>query len=694
MIRALSCYSLIFVFLFCALKSFASYNDIGSGTLLLETEGSPHTKWVAPTLNTRVDIDVSGPIVRAALTQTFSNPGKEWAQATYVFPLPETAAVDRLLMKVGERIIEGEIKEKQQAKQIFEAAKKSGRKASLVSQQRENLFVTSIANIPPGESIEVTIEYQHPVDKQGDIYSLRFPMTITPRYMPGSALSLNPESEPAREEYNAALSYDLHGQGNDNDGIFPPWAEHGTNKNSTTLAVTLRPGFKLNILRSLFHQVTETQEGENLLRLTLNESEHGANRDFILQWSPEPDYRPQVELFSEGVENRNEWEDYHLLMVTPPSPELTAPPPSREVIFVLDTSGSMGGESIRQAKRALSWSLDRLRSSDRFNIIEFNSGSWNLFGSSQTATTRNLTRAKEFVSSLKARGGTEMKPALEAALCGFCARHESLRQVIFITDGAIGNEAELFRVIKGKLGNSRLFTVGIGSAPNTFFMRKAAEAGRGTYTYIGDIAKAGEAMAALFLTMESPMLTNIRVSGVKGAQLNMFPSPVPDVYAGRSMILLLKGPLPRELKIEGDTGGKKWLQTLDSTTTLRGKGIRTLWARNRIESLMDKYRFSYNQEEKDQIRQDIVDTALDHHLVSAFTSLVAVEKTVSRPADASGRQHVLANNSPLGTRFGLTATATNSETSILAGMSLLIIALILAARNSNRRQGRRIANEA
>lgn len=683
MIRALCYFSITFIFIFFAVKSFASFNDLGSGTLLLQFEDNPQKQWVAPSLETEVNIEVTGPIVRATLIQTFTNPGKDWAHGTYGFPLPETAAVDRLRMVIGERVIEGEIKEKEEARQIFENAKQSGKKASLVKQQRENLFVTRVANIPPGESIRISIEYQHPVNKQGDIYSLRFPMTITPRYRPGIAIESNTgaasTNQTASENGNLASSSGL--QGGKPDDIHPPWARQGVNNNPTNLSITLLPGFKLDNLRSLFHQVEKTPRGDNGFTLLLDKDQHQANRDFVLQWTPELNNVPQVELFSERIEGLTGTEDYHLLMVTPPAPELVASTPAREIIFVLDTSGSMGGESIRQAKRALSWSLDRLGSDDRFNIIEFNSGSWNLFGSSQGASNGNLTRAKAFVDSLNARGGTEMKPALEAALCGFCAHQGRLRQVVFITDGAIGNEDELFKVIKGKLGNSRLFTVGIGAAPNTYFMRKAAETGRGTYTYIGDISKAGEAMAELFLTMESPMLTDVSVKGDSQSPLDISPAPVPDIYAGRSLVLFLKGPLPSKLKIEGNAGTKEWHQIIDTAHSKEGKGIRTLWGRSRVETLMDKYRFSYDQAAKKEIRGLVVDTALKHHLVSAFTSLVAVEKTKARPADKEGRDHLLANNSPYGTRFGLTSTATNSGISLLAGLALLLIALALSVSN-------------
>lgn len=691
MIRTFYFYSLTLMFMFFAVKGFANFNDIGSGTLLLDFDNSPKTRWVAPTLKTDVELDVTGPIVRATLTQTFSNPGTQWAQGTYVFPLPETAAVDQLLMKVGDRVIEGEIKEKDEARQIFDEASKSGKKASLVSQQRENLFVTRVANIPPGESISVTIEYQHPVDKRGDIYSLRFPMTITPRYTPATPVDTNSVSgfddnsdashSPQSSVNRMPLTDRSIGKPED---LSPPWGAQGSNKNPTSLTLTLRPGFELDTVRSLFHLTNETRIDDNVFQLTLAEDDHEANRDFIVQWSPRQLQRPQVELFSEPSANQNdsspegsEVEDYHLLMVTPPAAELVTAASRREVIFVLDTSGSMGGESIRQAKRAVSWSLDRLQAHDRFNIIEFNSGSWNLFGNAELATTRNLNRAKQFVNSLEARGGTEMKPALEAALCGFCSQQDSLRQVVFITDGAVGNEDELFKVIKGKLGNSRLFTVGIGSAPNTFFMTKAAQAGRGTYTYIGDISTAGEAMAALFLTMESPMLTDVRITGDASHPLSISPHPIPDVYADRSLVIFLKGPLPPTLRIEANAGDKKWSHTLPAAASAEGKGIKTLWGRNQIESLMDQYRFSRDQHSRDRIRSTVTDIALRHHLVSAFTSLVAVEKTASRPAEAQSREHTLANNSPHGTRFGLSATATSSELSLLAGLLLMLAALFL-----------------
>ncbi len=637
----------------------AGFRSVESGTLLLASpKGEPEPRRAAPTLDTSVDIRVTGPLARVRVEQRFRNPGDQWTEAVYLFPLPETAAVDRMRLRVGERTIKGEIRERKAARREYEQASREGKRASLARQQRPNLFTTRVANIPPGGTLEVTIEYQQAVTKDGDQYSLRFPMTLTPRYIPGSPL-------PGGDDGGAAAP-DTH-RVPDASAITSPRGLQGENHHPTRLTLDLRSGFPLAAVTSLHHPVN----GENLApdhrRVHLDAGAHGANRDFVLRWQPAAGAQPQSSLFTESLGD----ETYSLLMLSPPDPDRLPAPDPRELILVIDTSGSMGGESLRQAKRAVLWTLNRLRPQDRFDIVEFNSATNRLFGTPRKAGERQLRRARHFVRGLRARGGTEMRPALETALCGGCGDPESLRQVIFLTDGAIGNEEELFRVIDNRLGDSRLFTVGIGSAPNTWFMRKAAQNGRGTFTYIGDPERAANTMAGLFRRLESPLLTDIRLES-GDTDLRVLPRPVPDLYAGEPVLLRLRGALPGQLTLTGELGGKPWRSTLDTREAIARPGIHAYWGRQRIESLLDRRRFTHKRNERDDLRQQVLDTALHHHLVSPFTSLVAVDRTPVKPQEATGERHLMANNSPAGTRFGLAPTATPAVLRLLLGVALLV----------------------
>jgi Ca-activated chloride channel family protein len=375
---------------------------------------------------------------------------------------------------------------------------------------------------------------------------------------------------------------------------------------------------------------------------------------------------------------------YYLLMVMPPdadeSPATSMP---RETIFIIDTSGSMHGVSIEQAKRAVQLALKGMQATDRFNVIEFNSVTNALYTQSQPVTVRSMTEASRFVQQLQANGGTEMRPALSMALDSPPSEGH-LRQIVFITDGSVGYEDELFSMIEDKLGAARLFTVGIGSAPNSWFMRKAAEAGRGSYTFISALHEVREKMDSLFRKLEQPQVTNIEVQWPSGVVVDGFPSTVPDLYLGEPVVVRVQASgefRPGErVRVSGDSVGGAWTADLPVSAALDSPGVAALWARARIGELMDVERRSTDPGE---IRSAIVETALTHHLVSKYTSLVAVDKTPARPAGDPLHSEQVPNLMPYGQSanaiFGFPATATNAPALRLAGIVSLLAALLLFA---------------
>ena len=686
----------------------ASVDEVESGTLLLrfeeesggrESGGRPahgdfQSQWVAPQLHSSADIRVTGPLVRVVLTQVFSNPSDYWAEGVYVFPLPENAAVDHMRMTIGQRVIEGQIKEREAAKKVYQKAKQSGRRASLVEQERPNIFTTSVANIPPGESIEVSIEYQHEAALESRRYSLRFPMTITPRYTPGARFPPTgtgsgdllaeqdraPHAESLDRERGASTSnrHDADLAPKDVARITPPWGLAHENHNPTEVSVSLQPGFELEDIESRYHQVSSSSHGPNHWQVTLPADSHHANADFVLEWWGREMAVPQSQLFTES----HRGSDYGLLILTPPELDVRAQRLPRDITYVIDTSGSMGGESLRQAKHALAWAVERLASEDRFNIVEFNSGAWALFDGEQLANQRNKGRALGFIDGLKARGGTEMKKALDLALCPDCGSPGRLRQVIFLTDGAVGNERQLFGSIDNKLGNTRLFTVGIGSAPNSYFMRRAAELGRGTFTHIGKLEEVSEKMTALFASIEAPVLTNLSLNLPEG-DYELAPSPLPDLYAGSALHIAIKGrDLPEQLSLSGSLNGKRWSSEVKTVGSLghddaKQRGIHIQWARKRIADLLNQRNLSRDTETRDALRGDVLKLALQHHLVSPFTSLVAVDITPVKAVNKTLHSHRLKTNPPKGTRFGLPKTATPMALYNAIGLLCLLLALCL-----------------
>jgi Ca-activated chloride channel family protein len=401
---------------------------------------------------------------------------------------------------VGERIVEGQIKERAEAKRVYTEARAQGKKASLVEQERPNIFTTSVANIGPDEDIEIVIEYQEDLHYEGGRFELRFPMVVGPRFIPGA---------------EGIEGFDGTGWGRntprvpDAERITPPVIHPDEGPiNPVGIQVDLDAGVPLSRVTSPSHAIRTEKRGASRCLVELAAGTVAADRDFVLEWEPEAAERPRAALFTEQLDG----DHYALLMVMPPQGEdALRSRMSRETIFVIDTSGSMHGTSIEQARKALLLALERLQPDDWFNVIQFNTATEALYPTSVRAHQGAVEEAQRYVKRLGAEGGTQMLPALREALGGSDAGG-AVRQVIFITDGNVGNEAQLFSYVKQHLGESRLFTVGIGSAPNSHFMRKAARFGRGTFTHIGSPKEISAKMRELLGKLESPVLRDVRVA--------------------------------------------------------------------------------------------------------------------------------------------------------------------------------------
>lgn len=613
-------------------------NEAGTGTLLLKT-AIPGCYVEAPRVATGIDVDISGPIARTRVTQRFRNPADGWVEGLYVFPLPDGSAVDTLKMVVGERLIEGEIRERQEARRIYETARSEGRTASLGEQIRPNIFNNNVANIGPLETIVIQIEYQESLRFDAGRYHLRVPLAVAPRYAPQPILQLTrleggglqfgvADPVPDRERINGP--------------VIPP--EYGK-INPVSLTIQLEAGFDLGAVESGSHEIQVVRNGTTAATIALQEGEVPADRDFALEFAPVEETIPTVSLLREN------WggEDYLLAFVVPPTiaPGATLP---REAIFILDNSGSMGGESIRQAKASLLLALDRLNPNDRFNIVRFNDSMDELFPAPVDASRENVAFAKGYVSSIQAGGGTEMLPALISALTDVTPDDRTrLRQVIFLTDGAVGNEAQLFAAINQRLGRSRLFTVGIGSAPNSYFMAGASRAGRGSFTYIGNVDEVVPRMSELFEKLEHPVMINLAAEWPEGVAGETWPNPIPDLYSGEPILITMKtSEADGLITLSGTLGGVPWRQTLDLSDARVTSGIEKLWARNKIAALDESRVYGANP---GAIDRAVLDIALSHHLTSRLTSLVAVDITPRRPDSAPLTSREIPLNLPEGWDF-------------------------------------------
>jgi Ca-activated chloride channel family protein len=632
----------------------------------------------APQLNTDVKIEITGMVAYARVIQEFENPGDEWLEGVYVFPLPEDAAVSHLTMDVGDRVIEGVIKEREEAKKVYSQAKKEGKKASLLEQERPNIFMMSLANIGPHEVIKVELEYQQTVRLDNGLFSLRFPTVVGPRYIPGQQTG----NENRFDEFNLSGWAFATTEVPDAPRISPPVVEPGQDPdNPVSLEVILDPGFNLAKLQSLYHAVDINYINDEVAEIRLNNTWAVADQDFVLEWAPDKGRAPQAALFAEEKKGEN----FIYLMVMPPAENsVTDYHIPREVIFVVDVSGSMAGPSIRQAKDALVFAVSRLQPEDRFNIITFNDIVDRFFNYPMTGTKEHIQKALHFIKRLEATGGTEIEPALYEALDG-SKNLNRIRQVIFMTDGSVGNEQQLLQTVRERLGDSRIFTIGIGSAPNSYFMRNIAERGKGTFTYIGDVKEVQERMEELYTKLENPMLTDVRLSISNQAEMEMFPDPIPDLYLGEPLTLVASTEnVPEQFLLSGYYAGRYWEAEIKSRTAGGSDGISILWARQKIKSLMDSLDGGADQ---DEVRKNVLETALQHHLVSKYTSLVAVDVTPSRPEHENMNSKMAKTNMPKGWQynkvFDLPQTATVAELCFILGTLALLLSLIvwfLAAR--------------
>ena len=610
--------------------------EVADAALLLKT-GQPGIYGMAPPLHSEVQIRVAGPVVRTRVQQTFSNPTGRCLEGLYVFPLPESSAVDTLRMTVGARVVVGEIRERAEAQRVYEQARSEGRRAALVEQHRPNVFTTSVSTIMPGEEVVIEIEYQETARFENGEYRLRFPMVVAPRYTNGTEA--------------------------------PPDSTWNGTGGGISLSVDLQPGHSLRTIRSTHHRVAQETLGHNRYRLALEQTTLAQDRDFELVWQPDLGANPEATVLTEFSGDAT----YALVLVTPPAQAPVRVP--RETVFIIDSSGSMSGPSMEQAREALLLALDDLHPGDTFNVIDFDSEARALFVRSRPVDSSSVKEAQQFVRSLDADGGTEMLRAIQLALPSGPLGPGTVRQVIFMTDGQVGNEEQLFRYIRQHLGESRLFTVGIGSAPNSHFMRNAARFGRGTFTYIGDLREVRSRMSELFQKLSSPVMTGIDVE-VGDSTAEVWPSRVPDLYHGEPLVIALRVSDPStEVVVRGRIGHQPWMTRLQLTAPLDDSGIGRLWARQKIESAMDRLSEGVDPA---AVRQQVVPVALQHRLVSQYTSLVAVDQSIHGLVGPTCAAEAVASSQRRSAADGaLPQTATPAGLLLMIGLSMIAAALVV-----------------
>ena len=656
----------------------------------LELSNDSNATQLAVLLNTDISGSVNGLIASINVKQTFQNNVDGWVNGRYVFPLPEGAAVDSFRMRIGERVINGLIKEKEQAEREFKVAKQSGKKAGLLKQHRPNMFSISVANIGPNEEVVTELTFVNKVRFEDDTFSLTLPTTITPRYIPNGQINTKSTQEIEHaidEQIKEAMKETQHDEINsvsgwasnttrvvDANDITPPQTHAIGNQASHnfSLALSVNAGLNLQSINSQTHQISSNHLSKSNVEVVLANGTEKMNSDLVLTWQATTGETPQAAFFQQKFNNAY----YSMLMVTPPQVNTSLSLP-RDVIFVIDTSGSMSGVSMRQAKQALHNGLDYLSPNDKFNIIEFDSSYTTLFKQSQTVNSQTLREAHDMVDSLDADNGTEILEPLKHAL-NSQTDSAYLSQVIFITDGSIGNEAELFRMIKSNLKDSRLFTVGIGSAPNTFFMTKAAEFGRGTSTIINDLSQVKQKMATLFKKITSPVMRDIAITWPQTESVEAYPSKLPDLYSGQPLTVIVKSDTPiTKAEIKGQLVNTPWAQSLNlkSENKKQTDNLDTVWARQKVATLMDELRTGSRSNE--QTKVDVVKLGIEHAIITKYTAFIAVEEKPSKPAEKVASDKAVPNLMPKGNTMPAPQTATPSTLLILLGLFLVLLSLTM-----------------
>ncbi len=611
-------------------------------------------------LNAIAKVHVNGVVTDVTLTHEFENPSDEWVEGNYLFPLPANSAVDKLTLKIGDNIIVGKIRKKETAKKIYTAAVNNGQKAALLEQQRGNLFTAKAGNIPPHSKISVTLHYVQPTHYDSGEFSLRLPTTFTPRYVVKNTL----DSELPQQHFAPKTN------------------------NRLQLQIALDAGAKITALHSPSHATRNTLHDDGkTATISTQSAKIAMDRDFRLTWRLQNSDEPLTLAFTEQTTD-----GFFTSLRFIPALTAKASTLSRDVVLIIDTSGSMGGSSIRQARAGALAALAHLGDQDRFNLIEFNSQFTALFPHSQTANSDNLERARQFIRGLKARGGTKMYAPLDKALSE-SSDSEYLRQIVFLTDGAVSNESQLYNLIDEKLGQARLFTVAIGSAPNDFFMRQIAQAGRGDFTAIAKVSEVKKAIKKLFAKIQHPTLTDIHVS-TAGETPEFYPNPIGDVYWGSPIVAHLHTQTPpTSLRVEGKLLGKDWQKTLSAPQVISSdakavadSALAKLWAREKVATLLTRKNYAEDALAWEDYAKAVEDIGLRYQMATEFTAFVAVEEKLSRPAQEKLVKKSVSNQIPNGT-MGFPATATSSTLTAILGTILLVIAVLLSLLARRKPQG-------
>ncbi len=496
-----------------------------------------------PLKHTDVQVDIAGFIARVTLEQQFQNPFADKIEAIYTFPLSQDAAVDRMTMTIGDRVIEGEIKERSEARKIYNEAKAAGKVASLLDQERPNIFTQSVANIEPGAQVDITISYSETLDWTDGMFQFAFPMVVGPRYVPGQPAG------PAGLGFAPPTT-----QVPDADRVTPRPTPEGTRAgHDVSLTVHLDAGLPIRFLESKQHEVYTVYANPEKTRaaVTLKDATTIPNKDFVLEYQTSSDQIEDTVLAHTDARGK-----FFALVLQPPKRVRKEAVVPKELIFAIDKSGSMMGFPIETAKRAMALCINGMQDNDTFNLITFDGGTVFCFPHAVPKTEQNIALAQQYLANLRSGGGTEMMKAVNACLAD---QHdpERVRVVCFMTDGYVANDMAIIDTIRQNAGTARVFAFGIGTAVNRFLLDGMARAGRGEVQYILSPEQADGAAERFYERVRMPVLTDIHLDFGDLAVQDVFPKSIPDLFSSKPVVV--KGRYKEAgqgtIVLRGKTGG-------------------------------------------------------------------------------------------------------------------------------------------
>jgi Ca-activated chloride channel homolog len=654
----------------------------------LFVQSSDRTKSAFILKHTEVKVKIAGNISRVEVSQQFENPFTEPLEAIYVFPLPDEAGVDDMEIKIGDRIIKADIKRREEAQAIYDRAKQEGRTAGLLEQERDNIFTQSLANIKPGEKIEVTIRYTDSLKFKGGDYEFIFPMVVGPRYIPGTPLprgsnnsetplprgsnssesplprgsnssesplprgsnssesplprgSNSSESPLPRGSNNSEPPF-LRGAGGintdrvpDGDRINPPLLPQNTRSgHDIGISVEIDAGLPISNVRSTSHKIQTVTSG-NIVSVQLEKSDTIPNKDLILR------YRVAGDNTQASVLTQSDKRGGHFALYLIPALQYKANQiVPKDVVFLMDTSGSQQGEPLVKSKELMRRFIKGLNPQDTFTIIDFANTTQALSVKPLVNTSENREKALNYIEKLEANGGTELLNGIQAVMNFPAAESGRLRSVVLITDGYIGNDNEVISQVQRSLkpGN-RLYSFGVGSSVNRFLLNRLADVGRGTSVVVRQDEPTQEVVEKFWADINNPVLTNIEINWEGGGEKpEIYPLAAPDLFANQPLVLFgRKGDrINGQLRISGNiAGGKRQRESNPPVIADFGNpAIAQLWGRFQIKELMSQM---FGGETKSVV-ESVTNTALNYRLLSQYTAFVAVSEEVRVEPDGTRRR--------------------------------------------------------